>query len=106
MAAATREVAALLVGRGHDVEERAPTLTADPAAVMATITSAGTALNLRLAEQRFGRAMTDSDFERLTLASAHNGQMVSATDYAAAQLTTFHISRGLRTVFKTFVVLH
>src|SRR6476646_1302724 len=57
IAASTREVAALLVGLGHDVEERAPTLTADPAAVMATITSASTALNLRLAEQRFGRVM-------------------------------------------------
>jgi amidase len=101
IAAATREVAALLVGLGHDVEERAPTLAADPAAVMATITSASTALNLRLAEQRFGRAMTDSDFERLTLASAHNGQMTSATDYAAAQLTAFQVSRGLRTFFET-----
>ena len=101
IAAATREVAALLVGLGHDVEERAPTLAADPAAVMATITSASTALNLRLAEQRFGRAMTDSDFERLTLASAYNGQMTSATDYAAAQLTAFQVSRGLRTFFET-----
>ena len=101
IAASTREVAALLVGLGHDVEERAPKLTADPAAVMATITSASTALNLRLAEQRFGRAMTDSDFERLTLASAHNGQMASATDYAAAQLTAFQVSRDLRTFFET-----
>ena len=101
IAAATREVAALLAGLGHDVEERAPALVADPAVVMATITSASTALNLRLAEQRFGRAMTDSDFERLTLASAHNGQMATATDYAAAQLTAFQISRGLRTFFET-----
>ena len=101
IAASMREVAALLVGLGHDVEERAPKLTADPAAVMATITSASTALNLRLAEQRFGRAMTDSDFERLTLASAHNGQMASATDYAAAQLTAFQVSRDLRTFFET-----
>jgi amidase len=101
IAASTREVAALLVGLGHDVEERAPTLTADPAAVMATITSVSTALNLRLAEQRFGRVMTDRDFERLTLASAHNGQMASATDYAAAQLTAFQVSRDLRTFFET-----
>jgi amidase/6-aminohexanoate-cyclic-dimer hydrolase len=101
IAASTREVAALLVGLGHDVEERAPKLTADPAAVMATITSASTALNLRLAEQRFGRVMTDGDFERLTLASAHNGQMASATDYAAAQLTAFQVSRDLRTFFET-----
>jgi amidase len=101
IAAATREVAALLAGLGHDVEERAPVLAADPAVVMATITSASTALNLRLAEQRFGRAMTDSGFERLTLASAHNGQNATATDYAAAQLTAFQISRGLRTFFET-----
>ena len=101
IAASTREVAALLVGLGHDVEERAPKLTADPATVRATITSASTALNLRLAEQRFGRVMTDSDFERLTLASAHNGQMASATDYAAAQLTAFQVSRDLRTFFET-----
>src|SRR5437879_12926466 len=45
--------------------------------------------------------MTDSDFERLTLASAHIGQMATATDYAAAQLTAFQISRGLRTFFET-----
>jgi amidase len=101
IAAATRVVAALLAGLGHEVEERAPILAADPAAVMATITSASTALNLRLAEQRFGRAMTDSDFERLTLASAHNGQIATATDYAAAQLAAFQISRGLRTFFET-----
>src|SRR5213080_3519049 len=79
IAAATREIAALLAGLGHEVEERAPVLAADPAVVMTTITSANTALNLRLAEQRFGRAMTDSAFERLTLASAHNGQMATAT---------------------------
>jgi amidase len=91
----------LLSGLGHEVEERAPVLAADPAAVMATITSASTAFNLRLAEQRFGRAMTDRDFERLTLASAHNGQVATATDYAAAQLTAFQISRGLRTFFET-----
>src|SRR3979411_1747551 len=36
IAAATREVAALLAGLGHDVDERAPELAADPAAVMAT----------------------------------------------------------------------
>jgi amidase len=85
IAAATRDVAALLAGLGHDVEERAPTLAADPAAVMSTIIGANTALNIRLAEQRFGRAMTDQDFEVLTLAIAHNGQMVTAADYVAAQ---------------------
>jgi amidase len=105
IAAAVREVAALLSGLGHDVEERAPELAADPAAVMATIVGANTALNVRLAEARFGRAMTDGDFEILTLASAHNAQNTTATDYVAAQLAAFQISRGLATFFSTCDVL-
>jgi amidase/6-aminohexanoate-cyclic-dimer hydrolase len=63
--------------------------------------AANTALNVRLAEQRFGRAMTDKDFEILTLASAHNAQKATATDYVAAQLSAFQISRGLATFFET-----
>jgi amidase len=101
IAAATREVAALLAGLGHEVEERAPVLAADPAAVMATIVSANTALNVRLAEQRFGRTMTDGDFEILTLASANNAQKASGTDYVAAQLSAFQISRSLATFFES-----
>src|SRR3954467_8434813 len=65
IAAATRKVAALLAGLGHHVEERAPSLAADPAAVMSTIVAANTAFNVRLAEQRFGRPMTERDFEAL-----------------------------------------
>jgi amidase len=99
IAAATREVAHLLAGLGHHVEQRAPDLAADPAAVMATIVGASAAFNVRVAEQRFGRAITDRDFERLTLASASNGQNTTATDYVAAQLTAFQISRGLATFF-------
>jgi amidase/6-aminohexanoate-cyclic-dimer hydrolase len=101
IAAATREIAALLAGLGHHVEERAPVLAADPAAVMAAIVSANTALNVRLAEERLGRAMTDSDFEVLTLASAHNAQKATATDYVAAQLAAFQISRALATFFES-----
>jgi amidase len=101
IAAAVREVATLLAGLGHDVEQRAPKLAADPAAVIATIAGANTAMNLRVAEQRFGRAMTDSDFEILTLASAHNAQTASATDYVAALASAFQISRGLASFFGT-----
>src|SRR5882724_7563798 len=71
IAAAVREIAALLAGLGHHVEERAPVLAADPAVVMSTIVSAHTGLAMRLAERQFGRAMTDSDMEILTLATAH-----------------------------------
>jgi amidase len=105
IAAAVREVATLLAGLGHNVWESAPMLAADPATVMATIVGANTALNVRLAEARFGRAMTDSDFEILTLASAQNAQETTATDYVAAQLAAFQISRGLATFFSTCDVL-
>jgi amidase len=101
IAAAVRDVAALLAGLGHHVEERAPVLATDPAAVISTIVAANTALTVRLVEQRLGREMTDSDFEVLTLASAHNAQKASATDYVAAQLGAFSISRGLAGFFET-----
>ena len=68
IAAAVREIAGLLAGLGHHVEERAPVLAADPAAVMTTIVGANTALTVRLIEQRLGRAATENDFEILTLA--------------------------------------
>jgi amidase/6-aminohexanoate-cyclic-dimer hydrolase len=100
IAAVTREIAAQLSGLGHHVEERAPQLPADPAVVMSTIVAANTALSVRLTEQRFGRAMTDRDFEILTLASAHNAQKATATDYVAAQLSAFQISRTLATFFE------
>jgi amidase/6-aminohexanoate-cyclic-dimer hydrolase len=62
---------------------------------MFTIVATNTSLNVRLAEQRFGREMTANDFELLTLASAHNGRNASATDYVAAELDAFKISRTL-----------
>ena len=105
IAAATREIATLLASLGHHVEERAPTLAADPASVMSTIVAANTALSVRQAEQRFGRAMTSQDFEILTLASARNAQKATGTDYVAAQLAAFQISRALATFFESCDVL-
>lgn len=99
IAAAVRDVAALLEGLGHHVEERAPALPADPAVVMASIVGANTALSVRLAEQRLGRAMTDRDFEILTLAHSHNAQKQTAVDYVSAQLSAFQISHSLATFF-------
>jgi amidase len=100
IAAATRDIASVLAGLGHHVGERAPPLAADPAVVMATIVAANTALTVRLLEQRFGRAMTNRDLETLTLASAHNAAKTTATDYVAAQLAAFQISRALATFFE------
>jgi amidase len=95
IAAAVRDVAATLEKLGHHVEERAPRLPADPAVVMATIVGANTAFTVRQAEQRLNRAMTEEDFEHLTLAMAHNAQRASATDYVAAQFGAYQISRAL-----------
>jgi amidase/6-aminohexanoate-cyclic-dimer hydrolase len=100
IAAAVRDVAKMLTGLGHHVEERAPSLPADPAVVMSTIVAANTALTVRMAEQRFGREMTSNDFEILTLASAHNAQKQTAIDYVSAQLSAFQILRSLATFFE------
>ena len=66
IAAAVRDVAALLAGLGHHVEERAPRLAADPAVVMATIVGANTALEraacrAALRPQDDGQRFRDSD---------------------------------------------
>jgi len=95
IAAAVRDVAAMLEKLGHHVDERAPKLPADPAEVMMTVVGASTALTVRQAEQRFGRTMTENDFELLTLAMAHNAQRTIATDYVAAQFAAYRISRAL-----------
>ena len=68
---------------------------------MATIVGGNTALTVRLIEQRVGREMTDSDLEVLTLASSHNAQKTTSTDYVAAQLAAFQISRALADFFET-----
>jgi amidase len=101
IAGAVREVARLLEGLGHHVEERAPPLAADPAVVMTTIVGGNTGLTVRMIEQRVGRAMTEHDIELLTLVSARNAQKTTATDYVAAQLAAFQISRGLAIFFET-----
>jgi amidase/6-aminohexanoate-cyclic-dimer hydrolase len=91
----------MLAGLGHHVEERAPSLPADPAAVMSTIVAANTGLTVRMAEQRFGREMTANDFEILTLATAHNAQKQTAIDYVSAQLSAFQILHSLATFFES-----
>lgn len=99
IASAVRDVAGMLAGLGHHVEERAPSLPADPATVMSTIVAANTALTVRLIAQRLGRPVTDNDFEKLTLASAHNAEKANSADYVAAQLAAYQISRSLATFF-------
>jgi amidase len=99
IAGAVRDIAALLEDLGHHVEERAPALPHDPAVVIATIVAANTGASVQLAEQRTGRAMTDRDFEILTLASAGNARKQTAVDYVAAQQNAFQISHSLARFF-------
>lgn len=101
VATAVRDVADMLGKLGHHVEEGAPKLPADPAAVMAVIVGSNTALAVRLAEAMFGRQVTGEDFETLTMAMSHNAQRTSATDYVAAQLDAFRIARALAEFFET-----
>ena len=95
IAAAVRDVAAMLGGLGHHVEERAPSLPHDPSSVLRVIVSASTALTVRLAERKFGRKITGNDFEALTLSNARIGEQVTAADYAEAELKGFEIARAL-----------
>src|SRR5258708_12446592 len=79
IAAAVRDVAGLLAGLGHYVEERAPKLAADPAAVMTTIVGGNTALTVRLIEQRLGRAATENDLAVFTLANPPTAPQTTPT---------------------------
>ena len=64
-----------------------------------TIIGASTGLSVRLAEQRLGRAMTDRDFEILTLATSYNAREQTSVDYVSAQQGAFDISRSLAALF-------
>jgi amidase len=100
VAAAVRDVAKMLEGLGHHVEERAPKLPVDSFKVMNMIVSSNTGLSVRMAEQLFGRPMTDRDFERLTLHSYEVAKQASAIDYTEAQLGAHYITRALATFFE------
>ena len=105
IAAAVRDTARLLESLGHDVEERAPTLPHDPAAIINMVVGANTAFTLRLAERQVGRAITSDEFEKLTLASAHNGAKASAVDYIEAEVAAFEIGRALATFMRDVDVI-
>jgi len=101
IAQAVRDVAAMLEKLGHHVEERAPKIPANGPDVMALIVGANVAQPVQICEERLGRAITDADFEPLTLAMAHNARKRTAVDYIAAQTAAFQISRALYEFFAT-----
>src|ERR1700754_1705090 len=53
-----------------------------------------------MAERHYCSAMTDSDFEKLTLASAHNARKQTGVDYVSAQQGAFRILHSLATFFE------
>lgn len=95
IADAVRDTAKLLESLGHHVEERGPKVPHDPASVINTIVSTHTALTQRLAERQHGRALTNRDFEELTLASAHVGSKSAGVDYVEAEIAAFEIGKAL-----------
>lgn len=99
VAAAVREVARLLEGLGHHVEEAAPVLAANPAHVGRFIVGANTGATVRNAELLFGRSATADDIETLTLANVHTARTASALDYVIAQQNAFLIARSLADFF-------
>ncbi|WP_315836953.1 amidase [Bradyrhizobium prioriisuperbiae] len=98
---AVRDVATLLERLGHDVVERAPVLPVDPTEIMTVIVGASVAFTVRLAERQWRRAVTEHDFERMTLGIAGGAQRVTAADYLSAQAGAFQITRSLASFFTT-----
>jgi amidase/6-aminohexanoate-cyclic-dimer hydrolase len=100
IAAAVRDVARLLEGLGHHVEERAPVLAADPGSVGAVVVPTNTGATVIAAEKLFGRPMTRDDFETMTLAYAQIARTASAVDYVTALQNAFLIRRSLTAFFE------
>jgi amidase len=104
VAAATREVAALLERLGHSVEERAPSLTVDSAAASRVIVSANTALMLNQRAAELGRTLTRDDLEFVTFTMREIGAKASAPDYVAATIAIHQIGRQLAQFLADFDV--
>jgi amidase len=98
---AVRDVADLLAGLGHLVEERAPALSLDPALLIRAIVAAQVGLTLRQRAAVIGRDITGDDVERVTLASATQAQTLGAVDYAEAVAGVHQIGRDLARFFAT-----
>jgi amidase len=101
IAQGVRDVAALLAGLGHHVEERAPVLALDPAPLIRTVAAAQVSLTLRQRAAALGRAITGDDVERVTLASAAQAEALGAVDYAEAVTGVHQICRDLARFFAT-----
>lgn len=105
VAAATRATAALLEGLGHHVEDKAPRLSADPAAASRAIISANVAATLGQRAAELGRALTLDDLEFVTFAMLGLGGQTTAPDYVAATQAMHRIGRDLAQFLTGFDVL-
>ena len=105
VAAATRAAAALLEGLGHSVEEKAPTLSVDPAAASRAIIAANVAATLGQRAAELGRALTLDDLEFVTFAMLGLGGQTRAPDYVAATQAMHRIGRDLAQLLSEFDIL-
>ncbi len=99
IAAALRDVARMLEGLGHHVEERAPLLGADPSQVAVPIIPANIGAMVQTAAKLLDCPINRDHFETMTLAYAEIGRSASAIDYVQALQNAFVIKRGLTEFF-------
>jgi amidase len=102
IAAAVRDVAAMLAKLGHHVEDRAPALGADLSNVLRIIIASSVALTLRQRAVELGRDLAPDDVENVTYATFAQAQKMTGIDYAEAILSAHQAGRRLAVFFETF----
>ncbi len=105
---AVKETAALCESLGHHVEEAAPEVSGDPAAIEQSFTvlwTAGIAANINVIAALGGIKPTADMFEPLTFALYEQGQTYSASDYLHAVTAMQSISREVAKAFTDYDVM-
>jgi amidase len=105
VAAAVRDVAALLAGLGHHVEARAPRLSVNPATAARPIIVSNTAYLLRQRAAALGRGIGLEDVEFVTFAINTLAAGVSGADYVEATVAMQQIGRDFALFFEEIDVL-
>jgi amidase/6-aminohexanoate-cyclic-dimer hydrolase len=105
VAAAVRDVAALLEKLGHRVEEAAPPAIPEAGAASRAIIAAQTALNLRKREAERGRPIGADEIEFITAAIRDIGLKMNGADHAAAIDAMHQVGRRLAPLGQRFDAL-
>jgi amidase len=104
IAAAVREIAALLEGLGHRVEEGAPKTSVDTSSISRAIIGVNTALALSQRAAELGRPIGLDDVEFVTFALQSVGAQTSGADYLAAIGAMHQAGREYAVFFDDFDV--